>query len=396
MSSSLDNIRVLDMSRFLAGPLCGMILGDMGAEVIRIEPPGGMVDRTWGILGPDGETLTYKILGRNKKSITLNLNSEEGKEILMELVRRSDIVIHNFPPETSLERELSYENLKKINPMMILAVISGYGLNGPESKQICFDFVTQARTGAMSLNGFPGDPPVKTTVPYIDCSSGIGAALGILLALYHRQRTGMGQLVDVALFDMASFMTQQVGALMYFAVYGEIREQFGNFGFASFMSCVKAKDGWVMLVASSDDIWKRFIKAIGKEELADDPRFRNDMQRSLNATLIDPIVQEWAREKTVDEILELLQAARVACARVNSVKELMNDPQAIARQMVLKVNYPNLNEIPIPGIPVKLSLTPGDIRTLAPKVGEHNKEIYCGLLGLSLDKLCELEWSKVI
>lgn len=394
--SVLKNIRILDLSRFLAGPLCGMILADMGAEVIKIEPPEGAVDRRWGILGPDGETLTYKILGRNKKSITLDLSHEKGMKILDELVKLSDVVLHNFPPGTTLGDKLTFEKLSGLSPAIIVAVVSGYGLNGPEAQNVCFDFVAQARAGAMVLNGFPSNPPIKTTVPYVDCSSGITAALGILLALYHRVKTGKGQLVDIALFDIASFITQNVGALLYYKVYGEIRKQFGNFGFASFMTCLKAKDGQVMVVASSDDIWERFVRAIDREELCTDPHCKNDMQRSLNAAFIDPIVQDWAREKTADEIIDTLQAARVACAKVNTVDKLLNDPQSIAREMVVNVEYPVLGEIPIPGIPIKLSLSSGHIKTLAPKVGEHNEEIYCGLLGFKSDDYNRLREEVVI
>ncbi|MCX5816206.1 MAG: CoA transferase [Proteobacteria bacterium] len=392
----LSNIRVLDLSRYLAGPLCGMMLADMGAEVIKVEPPGGAVDRTWGILGTDGETLTYKILGRNKKSTTLNLSTNEGMEIFREMVKSSDVVIHNFPPGTTLEAQLNYENLSKVSSSIILAVVSGYGLNGPDAQNVGFDFVTQARAGAMVLNGFQGDPPLKTTVPYIDCCSGVMAALGILLALYHREKTGKGQLVDVALFDIASFITQNLGTLLYYQVYGEIRKQFGNFGFASFMTCLKATDGQVMIVASSSGVWKRFVTAIGREELSTDPRCINDMSRSFNAALIDPIIQEWAKDKTTDEILDKLQAARVACAKVNAVDQLLSDPQSLAREMVVDVEYAGLGKISIPGIPIKLSLTPGKIRTLAPKVGENNKEIYCGLLGYDLKKFNSLKERGII
>jgi len=361
-----------------------MILADMGAEVIKVEPPGGAVDRRWGILGPDQETLTYKILGRNKKSITLNLLSKRGLEILRELIKKSDVIIHNFPKGTRLESELSYEKLTSLSPSIIMSVVSGYGLDGPEASNICFDFVAQARAGAMVLNGFADDPPLKTTVPYVDCCSGIMTTLGVVLALLHRANTGKGQVVDAALFDVASFITQNAGVLLYYKVYGELRKQFGNFGFASFMSCLNAKDGFAMVVASSDDVWQRFIRAIGKEEvLGKDPMFGNDMRRSLNAAVIDKIVQEWAKTKTVEEILLILQAARVACAKVNSADELLKDPQSLARQMVVNVEYPGLGTLPIPGIPLKLSLTPGEIRSLAPAVGQHNEEIYCGLLQLS-------------
>lgn len=221
-SSVLSNVRVLDLSRFLAGPLCGMILADMGAEVIKVEPPGGAVDRRWGILGPDQETLTYKILGRNKKSITLNLSSRRGLDILKELIKRTDVVIHNFPKGTRLESELSYKKLSSLSRSIIMSVVSGYGLDGPDASNICFDFVAQARAGAMVLNGFADDPPLKTTVPYVDCCSGIVTALGIVLALFHRTNTGEGQVVDTALFDVASFITQNAGVLLYYKVYGDL------------------------------------------------------------------------------------------------------------------------------------------------------------------------------
>jgi len=305
-------------------------------------------------------------------------------------------VLHNFPPGTALASELSYEKLSEVNSAIIVAVISGYGLNGPDADQVCFDFVSHARAGAMTLNGFPGDPPLKTTVPYIDCSSGISAALGIMLSLYNREKTHRGQLVDIALFDIASFMTQNVGALMYYKIYGEIRKQFGNFGFASYMSCLNTKDGHVMVVASSDSIWKRFTKAIGKEELVTDPRFKNDMSRSLNADLIDPIVQEWSGERTTEEVVDTMLAARVACARVNTVDQLLDDPQSIARKMVVGVDYPVLGEVPIPGIPIKLSLTPGRIGSPAPGIGEHNEEIYCGLLDFDSDELEKLKRERII
>ena len=392
----LGDVRILDLSRFLAGPICGMLLADMGAEVLRIEPPGGGIDRRWGILGPDGETLTYKILGRNKKSVTLNLLSEKGMLIFKELVKQSDVVLHNFPPGTNLSSELSYEKLRDINNRITVAVISGYGQNGPDANQACFDFVSQARAGAMTLNGFPGDPPLKTTVPYVDCSSGISTALGIVLSLYNREKTGRGQLVDVALFDIASFITQSLGALMYYKIYGEVRKQFGNFGFASFMSCLKTEDGHAMVVASSDPIWKRFMEAIDKEELGTNPTFRNDMSRSLNAHLIDPIVQKWAAARTTDEVISIMQSARVPCAKVNTVDELLIDPQSIAREMVVNVEFPDLGEVPIPGLPIKLSLTPGHISGLAPGVGEHNQDIYCDLLKFDSAELEKLRQEKVI
>jgi len=387
----LDGIRVLDLSRFQSGPVCGMLLGDMGAEVIRIEEPEGAPDRSWGLLGPDGETLSYKIVGRNRKGITLRLDKSEGQRILDELVKKSDVVLHNFTPGTSVAGKVSYERLKEVNSAIIVAAISGFGQNGPDSKLVCFDHIAQARSGGMILTGFPGDPPLKTTITYNDLGAGTYAALGIVMALYHRERTGKGQFIDVSLLDVAFFATQCMGALLLYKVYGEIRRQVGNRGFHSYLGCFEAKDGWVFLSGTTNPIWKRLAKAIGREDLANDPRFdKNDMVRFDNADFIDQVIQEWVAQRTVAEVITILQQARVPCSVVNTVDKLEDDPQVVAREMIVNIDYPGLGNLPLPGLPIKLSLTPGTIRSRAPKVGEHNKEIYCGLLGFSQKELKKL------
>jgi len=387
----LAGIRVLDLSRFQSGPVCGMLLGDMGAEVIRIEEPEGAPDRSWGLLGPDGETLSYKIVGRNRKGITLRLDKSEGQRILDELVKKSDVVLHNFTPGTSVAGKVSYERLKEVNPAIIVAAISGFGQNGPDSKLVCFDHIAQARSGGMILTGFPGDPPLKTTITYNDLGAGTYAALGIVMALYHRERTGKGQFVDVSLFDVAFFATQCMGALLLYKVYGEIRRQVGNRGFHSYLGCFEAKDGWVFLSGTTNPIWERLARAIGREDLASDPKLsKNDMVRFDNADLIDEVIQEWVAQRTVAEVITILQKARVPCSVVNTVDKLGDDPQVAARNMIVDMDYPGLGNLPLPGLPIKLSLTPGTIRSRAPKVGEHNKEIYCGLLEFSQKELKKL------
>jgi len=387
----LAGIRVLDLSRFQSGPVCGMLLGDMGAEVIRIEEPEGAPDRSWGLLGPDGETLSYKIVGRSKKGITLRIDKEQGKKIFNELVKKSDVVLHNFTPGTSMADELDYARLKEINPAIIVAAISGFGQNGPDANLVCFDHIAQARSGGMLLTGFPGDPPLKTTVTHNDLGAGIYAALGIVMALYHRERTGKGQFIDVSLFDVATFATQCMGALLLYKVYGEIRKQVGNRGFHSYLGCFEAKDGWIFLSGTTNPIWKRLSKAIGREDMANDPKFnRNDMVRFDHADLIDQVIKEWVAQRTVAQVISVLQAARVPCGVVNTIDKLENDPQVAARDMILNVDYPGLGSIPLPGLPIKLSLTPGSISARAPEIGEHNKEIYCGLLGFSRKELIKL------
>jgi len=393
----LAGIRVLDLSRFQSGPVCGMLLGDMGAEVIRIEEPEGAPDRSWGLLGPDGETLSYKIVGRNRKGITLRLNKPEGQKIFDELVKKSDAVLHNFTPGTTIANSLSYERLKEINPSTIVAAISGFGQNGPDARQVCFDHIAQARSGGMILTGFPGDPPLKTTITYNDIGAGTYAALGIMMALYHRERTGKGQFIDVSLLDVAFFATQCMGSLLLYKVYGEIRRQVGNRGFHSYLGCFKAKDGWVLLSGTTNPIWKRLCRAIGREDMAKDPKFnQNDMVRFDHADLIDAVIKEWVAQRTVAEVISVLQAARVPCGVVNTIDKLENDPQVAARDMILNVDYPGLGNLPLPGIPLKLSLTPGSISSRAPKIGEHNKEIYCGLLGFSQKELSKLKEKEII
>ncbi len=401
MASALAGIRVLDFSRVFAGPLCGMLLADMGADVIRIDSPRGEIDRTYALRGPDGETLTFKAINRGKKGITLRLNSEEGAAILEELVRHSDVIIHNFVVGTALAEKLNYDRLKKINPGIVVAAITGYGQYGPYAERVCLDYVTQAKSGIMALTGFPGNPPTRASVAFVDFGTGLSAALGILLALYHREKTGMGQAIDAALFDIAAFLSQAVWALMASAVYGrEVSEKIykrgGNFGWSSYMNCLEAKDGWVMIAPTSDGLWQRFVKAIGDDELATDPRFKIDRARGENAALIDRIVKEWVAQRTVDEVVNTLQGAGVPCEPVNSMYQLLDDPQIKAREMIVYADHPELGRIPLPGTPIKLSLTPGRIGALAPKLGEHNEEIYGKLLGFSLEKLSQLKQRGII
>jgi crotonobetainyl-CoA:carnitine CoA-transferase CaiB-like acyl-CoA transferase len=393
----LSGIRILDLSRFQSGPVCGMLLGDMGAEVIRIEEPGGAPDRSWGLLGPDDETLSYKIVGRNRKGITLRLKKPEGEKIFIELLKKSDVVLHNFTPGTTIADQLDYERLRKVSPAIIVAAITGFGQNGPDSKQVCFDHIAQARSGGMILTGFPGDPPLKTTVTYNDIGAGTYAALGIMMALYHRERTGKGQFIDVSLLDVAFFATQCMGSLLLYKVYGEIRKQVGNRGFHSYLGCFEAKDGWVFLSGTTNPIWKRLARAIGREDMANDPKFdQNDMVRFDHADLIDRVIKDWVAQRTVAEVIGVLQAARVPCGTVNTIDKLENDPQVAARNMIVNVDYPGLGNIPLPGNPVKLSLTPSSISFRAPKIGEHNEEIYCGLLGFSERKLHKLKKEDII
>jgi len=248
----------------------------------------------------------------------------------------------------------------------------------------------------MIINGFPGSPPIKPGIPYIDITAGLFAAVGILTALYHRQRTGQGQAIDVSLFDTAFFAVQSVGALLVYTLYDEIRRNIGNLGFHSYNTCFKAKDRWIQIATGTNGIFRRFARAIGREGLIDDPKFKNDMDRFRNADALDVIANEWAKDKMSEDIIKLFEKARIPCSTVNDVSEAAKDPQVTAREMIKVLDHPGVGNIPVPGLPVKLSLTPGEIRSPSPGLGEHNEEIYGGLLGLSPATILELNRSGVI
>lgn len=395
---ALEDVRVLDLSRFQSGPVCGMMLGDMGAEVIRVEELEGAPDRHWGLLGPDGETLSYKVAGRSRKAISLNFNGEEGKAILRELVKRSDVVLHNFTPGAPITVDLAYERLKEINSRVIVAAISGFGQNGPDREMVCFDHVAQARSGALMLTGFPNSPPLKATVTSNDMMSGLFTAIGIVTALYDREKTGEGQFIDASLLDTACFSAQMMGALILYDVYGQIRIQVGNLGFHAYIGIFETKDKeWVLISGATNGIWKRLTKVIGRPDLASPDTYgANDMVRFDNAKELDPIFAKWTAQKTCDEVLHLLHSVRIPCSRVNTINRIKDDPQVQAREMITYVEDPKIGKIPIPSFPFRMSRTPGKVTCRAPMVGEHNEEIYCGLLGYSKEKLSQLRDKKVI
>lgn len=390
MDKTLEDIRVLDFSRFGAGPYCAALMADLGAEVVRVENPGGAVDRFFGATDPNGESLVYKATGRNKKGITLNISSPKADDILRALVQRYDVVIHNLPPGSRDGEKLSYTELVKINPRIIVGAISGFGQSGPNASRVSFDTTAQAMSGGMWIQGFPDNPPLVTAIRHVDYSAGAILAFSILSAIYYRQRTGKGQMVDVALCDVAVNFVQNIGALMLYKIYGEIRKFVGNFGFGAYMDCCQARDGWVYIAPVGDIQWNKFTKIIGREDMGSDLRFRSDMTRWENRLYIHEVVSQWVADKTINEVIEILDKARVAVSRVNTVAEMMEDSMIKAREMIVNIDHPGLGEIPIPGVVPKLSETPGGIERRAPMAGEHNEEIYCNILGFDKEYISRL------
>lgn len=396
MEMALDGVRVLDFSRYGAGPYCGMVLADMGAEVIRVEKPGGEEDRK---LGPfaNGVSIPFSIiLARNKKGITLNPRNEKGKEMLRKLAEHSDVVFHNFTVGAEEASLLSYDSLKEVNPAIIVASLTGFGTTGPYAQRTAFDSVAQALSGAMSYTGFPGSPPTRAAVAYVDFGTGTFAALSIVLALYHRQKTGKGQMIDLALIDTAVSWVASIGCAAEYKLLNYVRPQIGNHSFYNFSDLFKTKDGWVMISIIGTPLWKRLTRIIGKEEWVEDPRFRDDMDRFVNRHLFEPIISEWMAERTTQEVMNILEEARVPYGQVNNMAEMVADAQVKARELLVDVEYPGVGKVPLPGIVPKFSETPGRIQRRAPMVGEHNAEIYCSVLGLSPEELSQLEAEGVV
>ncbi len=397
MAGELDGVIVLDFSRYVAGPYAGMILADLGAEVIKVEPPGGSEDRSLGPFLPDGESIPYSlILARKKKSITLDLRRERGREILERLISKGDILIHNFGPSSTEASLLDYGRLEKMNPRLIEVWISGFGPEGPRSSEPCFDSIAQALSGAMSYCGFPGNPPTRSAVPYVDLASGVFAALGAIVALRHRKRTGKGQLVDVALFDTALSFVAAMGALAEWEVLGFEREAIGNYSFHTYANAFKVEDGWLMVNVIGNKCWERFTKAVGMEEVASDPRFSDDETRFRNRELITAIVAPWMAQRNAQEVVEVLKAARVPCAQVMRISQVMRDPHLRQRRTVSEVEHRTWGKVPVPGPIPRFSRIPETRPQPGPSPGQHNGKIYGDLLGLSAGEMEALRREGII
>lgn len=397
MKQVLEGIRVLDCTRIIAGPYCTFLLASMGAEVIRVEKPGGEID--WKVGPPiwEGtETICPPLhLGCNKKGITLDIRTDKGQEIFSDLVKKSDIVVQNYSYGGAEKLKLTYDHLKKSNSKIILVAISGFGQTGPYRERNCWDPNAQALSGMISLGGFPGTPPSRSPVPVIDFSAGCYGALGAMYALRHRDMTGEGQMIDIALFDVAISFTGMVAMEMEKAK--KTRTQVGNASHWLMANTFKAKDGSVFISLATDPIWKSFCKLIGEEGLLDDPRYINDYHRFINREHLIPVIENWTSEKTVNQIVEITEANHIPCSPVNDIQTAMSDPQVLAREMLLKIDYGgNLGEVPIPGLVTKLSKTPGKIDKPCPSPGQDNDEIYRNLLGYESGTLENLAKDRVI
>lgn len=397
MAGVLTGIRVLDLGRYIASPFCGMLLADLGAEVIRVERAGGADDRNSSLLTPSGDTYLFVNMNRNKKNITLNFErNEKAREILRELVKHTDVVIENFSPSAAEGIGVSYENFKKIKPDIIFAHVSAFGSTGPYSQRLGFDPVAKAMSGSMAISGFSG-PPVRDLVAWVDHSTACLTTVGVLAALYHRKETGQGQMIEAALLQTAvTYMASTIGE---WETGGKLREQVGNRSYwVGPSDLYKTKDGrWIMLAIISNSIWRRFCRFIGREDLASDPRFHNDLARWEHRDILDPVVSEWAASQTTEEIIAAAEKIPIPYGLCLEQTEVAADPQVKAREMLTEVPLPDgKGKVLVTSPPVRMSETPLKIERSFPALGEHNEEIYCGLLGYTPDGLAKLKEEGVI
>ena len=382
MTGPLEGIRVVDLTRILAGPYCTMMLGDMGAEIIKVEnPDGGDDTRSWGPPFLNGVSTYFISINRNKKSLTLNLKDERGKELLRDLIRKSDIMVENFRPGTLDKLGFSWEEIHRINPAMIFASLSGFGQTGPRKSEPGFDVVIQGEGGLMSITGEPDGPPNKVGASVADITAGMLAAQGILLSLYHREKTGVGQMVDVGMLDgQVALLTYHANG--YFAT-GKIPPRRGNkHPSITPYETYSCKDGYFNLGVGNDSLWRRFCDAMGLGEIKEDPKFAVNKDRVDNRLELQEILDAIFAEKTVEETLDGLRGAGVPCGPINNLAQVLSEPQVLAREMVVDVDVPVAGPTKVTGVPIKLSETPGSVRTPPPTLGQHTEEVLESVLGM--------------
>lgn len=390
MPKPLDGLRVIDLTRVLAGPFCTMLLADMGADVIKIEnPDGGDDSRAFGPY-KQGLSAYYMGLNRSKRSVTLNLKNEKAKEMLKSLVRDADVVVENFKPGTMNKLGLSYEVLREVNPKIIYAASSGFGQTGPYSPRAAYDLIIQGMSGFMSITGFDADNPVKAGSSIADIFAGVFTTIGILAALEHRRKTGAGQMVDVAMLDC--MVATLENALATFDCTDKSPEPIGNVHrsiapFASF----RTADGQVNVCAGNDDLWRRFCEAIGMENYVSDPRFADNKVRVANFGELAPLINERMEGKTTAEWTAILDAVKVPCGPIMNLQQVVADPHIQARNMIVELMHPVVGKLLVPGVPIKFSETPASISSAAPALGEHNEEVFGQLLGMSGAEIAELK-----
>ncbi|MEV3961234.1 CoA transferase [Nocardia sp. NPDC050193] len=398
-TGALDGIRVLEIGTLISGPFAGRLLGDMGAAVIKLEPPDAPDPlRTWGQAELDGHHFFWTVHARNKKAVTLNLREDAGRDLFLELAEKSDIIVENLRPGTLERWGLGYDTLRERNRGIILVRVSGYGQTGPEARKAGYASVAEAASGLRHMNGFPGGPPPRLALSLGDSLAGMFAAQGALAALYRRTVTGEGQIVDAALTEAC--LAVQESTIPDYDIGGVVRGPSGTRleGIAPSNIYRTADESWVVIAANQDTVFRRLCAAMDRPELATDERFANHTARGRNQDELDAIIGEWAARRQPGEIISTLGEAGVISGPINTVAEVVTDPQLNARGMIAD-HYDERIERNVkgPGIVPVLSATPGTIRTAgSARPGQHNDEVYSGLLGKSAAEVAALRSQGIV
>ena len=385
-SGALAGVRVLDLTRVLAGPVCTMMLADLGAEVIKIEIPGKGDDSRAFSPFQNGESAYFMNLNRNKKGITLNMKSEKGKQAFLDMVRQADMVVENFRPGVMERLGFGYERLKQVNPSIIYGAVSGFGHTGPYAQRPGYDAIGQAMSGLMSTTGWPETGPTRIGMPMADYLAGLSTTIALLAALQYRNRTGRGQMVDIGLMD-AGIASMQV-IQDYYLVEGRLPQPIGNRYESNYPTDgFPTKDGQMMVSAANDKLWKAMCTAMGKPELAETGKTATNRQRLANWPWIREQIISWCGEKTTAEAVDILLKGGVPAAPINNIAQVVADPHTKARGMFTEIEHPVAGKLTITASQLKLSETPATVRTPSPTLGQDNEAVYGALLGLTPDEV---------
>ena len=384
-SMPLEGVRVVEMGSFLAGPFCGQLLADFGAEVIKVEPPGkGDPMREWGRHRKEGKTLWWPIIARNKKSVTLNLREAEGQELARRLITEADVVVENFRPGTLERWGLGYDDLSEANPGLVMVRVSGYGQTGPYRHQAGFGSIGESMGGIRHVTGFPDRPPPRVGISLGDSLAATFGALGAVTALYNRDaRGGRGQIVDVGIYEAVLALMEST--IPEYALAGHVRGRTGAIlPFVAPSNTYPTSDGdYVVIGANADTVFARFAKAIGHPEWAESERYATHNARGENQEELDERISAWTREHAAEEVLKTMKEAGVPAGKLFTAKDMVEDPHYEARENVVTVEDPKIGPFPMQNVVPRLTQTPGKIRWTGPALGQHNDELYGELLKLS-------------
>ena len=394
----LSGVRVIEFGTLLAGPFSTRFFGDFGAEVIKAELPKiGDPMRTWGPVKFKGRTLLWPIQSRNKKCITLDLRLPEGQALAVKLIEKADIVVENFRPGTMERWGLGYDDLKAVNPGIIMVRVSGYGQSGPYKNRAGFGSAAGAMGGLRHLTGYPDRPPTRVGLSIEDSIASLQAVIGGMMALYHRDANGgQGQVVDVSITESVFALTE--GSVTEYALTGYVRQREGTtVAGAAPSNIYQAKDGtWMVIAANADNPFNRLFTLIGHPEVAEDPKFATHEGRFEGMEVLDELIAQWAKQYDPEEITQMLEEAGVPSAPIYTAAEMLHDPHFRAREMVIDVEDPEIGPMPMPGVVPKLLSTPGRVKWTGPGMGEHNDEVYKSILGLSEEEYEQYRAKRII